>query len=520
MPPATVAFDDLYNAAEDLISRNLGAGRGAKTAVIDRDGAHSYADIAAGTNRMCNLLRDRGLNMGDRIVLGMVDTAAFVTCFLGAIKAGVVPVPLNTRLTAGDYAYVLADSAARAVVISTELLDVFTPHLDSHPALAHVFVSSPASDAGESAYTCLVDALAAQSDQAEAAATRTDDMCFWLYTSGTTGRPKGAVHLQSHLIKTAEHYAVPVLQITEADIVYSAAKLFFAYGLGNGLTFPFAVGATAILLDEAPTPEAVSDILQRHNPSIFYGVPTLFAMLLASDTLPAPGAHKLRVCTSAGEALPADLHWRWKERMQVDILDGLGSTEMLHIFLSNRPDAIKPGTTGKPVGGYHLRLVDDNGAAVPDGEIGNLEVSGPTAAVMYWNQRQKSLDTFRGHWTRTGDKYVKDETGYYVYAGRSDDMMKVGGIYVSPFEVEGAIVKHPAVLECAVVGQADRDELIKPKAYVVLNDGHSASDGLAAEIQAFVKQDLASFKYPRWIAFTESLPKTATGKIQRFKLRA
>ncbi|MEX1035740.1 MAG: benzoate-CoA ligase family protein, partial [Sneathiella sp.] len=343
--------------------------------------------------------------------------------------------------------------------------------------------------------------------------------CFWLYTSGTTGTPKGTVHLHENLRATAELYARETLGINESDVMFSAAKLFFAYGLGNGLTFPLSVGATAILLEGLPTPEAVCDILTNQSPTIFYGVPTLFGMLLASNLLPTKENHKLRFCTSAGEALPADILARWQKRVGVDILDGIGSTEMLHIFLSNRPCDVRPGSTGKPVKGYDIRLTGEDGVPVPRGEMGALEISGPSSGLMYWNRRAKSLETFQGPWTRAGDKYRQDEDGYYIYCGRTDDMLKVGGIYVSPFEVEAALIEHDAVLEVAVVGKADADNLIKPKAIIVAKEADVNLEELAEELKLFAKERLASFKYPRWIEFVDELPKTATGKIQRFKLR-
>jgi benzoate-CoA ligase len=328
------------------------------------------------------------------------------------------------------------------------------------------------------------------------------------------------VHVHSSLIQTAELYARPVLGITESDLVFSAAKLFFAYGLGNGLTFPMAVGATAVLMAERPTPAAVFSVLRRHRPTIFYGVPTLYAALLASPELPAREALRLRRCTSAGEALPEQLGKRWSAHFGVDILDGIGSTEMLHIFLSNRPEDLRYGSTGKPVPGYRVRLVDEQGHEVARGEQGELQVEGPTAAALYWNNREKTRATFQGPWTRCGDKYVQDADGYYVYAGRSDDMLKVSGIYVSPIEVESALISHEAVLEAAVVGREDGDRLVKPAAYVVLKTGRVADAQLAEALRLHVKALLAPYKYPRWIEFVDGLPKTATGKIQRFKLRA
>ena len=366
----------------------------------------------------------------------------------------------------------------------------------------------------------LAQLLASAAASAKAADTTRDDACFWLYSSGSTGPPKGTVHVHSSLIETAELYAKPILGIREDDVVFSAAKLFFAYGLGNALTFPLSVGATTVLMAERPTPQAVFARLRKHQPTIFYGVPTLFAALLASPELPGRSEVRLRVCTSAGEALPAEIGKRWTARFGIEILDGLGSTEMLHIFLSNRPGDVRYGTSGVPVPGYELRIVGDDGQPVPRGEVGELQIKGPTAAVGYWNNREKSRATFQGAWTRSGDKYSIDSDGYYLYSGRSDDMLKVGGIYVSPIEVEAALITHAAVLEAAVIGREDEERLVKPVAYVVLKDPRQGGDALADELRQHVKGQLAPWKYPRWIEFIDELPKTATGKIQRFKLRA
>jgi len=515
MPEMATQFDDLYNAAQDLIGRNLDAGRADKTAFIDIHGEHTYGDVERLSNKFANAIRARGVQPEQRVLMCMLDTIDFVAAFLGSIKAGVIPVPVNTRLTAKDYSFMLDDSRAVALIVSEPLFGLFADHLAQHPSLKHVVVSGAPGDA----HIGFADLIAGADDSFEVAPTRRDDMCFWLYTSGTTGMPKGAVHLHTHLIETANLYGLPVLGIREEDVVFSAAKLFFAYGLGNALTMPMAVGATTVLHAGPPDPATVIEILKERKPTIFYGVPTLFGMLLASGALPGPDAHALRLCTSAGEALPADLLRRWKETTGSDIIDGIGTTEMLHIFLSNRADDIQPGTTGTPVDGYDLRLVGDDGQPVAQGEMGTLEVRGPTSAVMYWNQRAKSQDTFRGAWTRTGDKYTVNDQGYYVYAGRTDDMMKVGGIYVSPFEVEGALVKHEAVLEAAVVAATDQDALVKPKAYVVLNSGAEAGTDMAQTLIDFAASELAAFKRPRWVEFVEDLPKTATGKIQRYKLR-
>jgi benzoate-CoA ligase len=360
-------------------------------------------------------------------------------------------------------------------------------------------------------------ALCSASPNAEAAPTKADEACFWLYSSGSTGSPKGTVHVHSSLLATADLYAKPILGITQKDVGFSAAKLFFAYGLGNGLTFPMAVGATGILMAERPTPEAVFKRITEHKPSIFFGVPTLYAAMLANPQFPSKDQHNLRVCTSAGEALPEQIGTRFTSLTGVEILDGIGSTEMLHIFLSNRPGEVRYGTTGKAVPGYDIKLVgeDDNEVAV--GDIGDLYIRGASAAQGYWNQREKSRTTFQGEWTKSGDKYSVDADGYYTYAGRSDDMLKVSGQYVSPFEVESAIATHSSVFEAAVVGMEDAEHLIKPKAFVVLKPGASLTED---ELKLHVKSKLAPFKYPRWVEFVDELPKTATGKIQRFKLRS
>ena len=498
-----------YNATVDLIERNLAGGRGAKTAYIEDGGTTTYAQLAERVDRAANALLGLGIKREQRIAIAMLDSADWVALFLGAIKVGVVPVALNTLLTPADYEYQLKDSRSRALFFSQALSKAFDGMQAKCPHLKYAINDAQ-----------LKDLLQTADPKAEAARTTRDDMCFWLYSSGSTGAPKGTVHLHSHLILTAELYAKPVLGIRESDVVFSAAKLFFAYGLGNSLTFPLAVGATTILMAERATPDAVFKRLVDKKPSIFYGVPTLYAALLANNAFPKKDQLSLRVCTSAGEALPPEIGRRWTERTGAELLDGIGSTEMLHIFLSNRPGDIRPGTTGKPVPGYQLRLVDDQGGVIAKpGELGELQISGPTSAIMYWNQREKTKTTFQGPWTRSGDKYSVDKDGYYAYGGRSDDMLKVSGIYVSPAEVEAALVSHDSVLEAAVVGAEDENKLVKPKAYVVLKQGQKPNEELKTRLQQHVKDKLAPYKYPRWIEFLNELPKTATGKIQRFKLR-
>lgn len=509
-----------YNAADDLLGRNLEGGRRDKVAVCDDRGQYTYGDVAERVGRFANVLGGLDVEMEARAFVALYDTIDFPSVFLGCIRAGVVPIAANTLLTTADYEFMLSDSRASVLIVSAGLLPMFQPLLADAPYLKHVIVSGAGDAPLAAGQWRLADLMLQASPEFQTAPTTADDICFWLYSSGSTGKPKGTVHIHSSLILTAELYARPVLGIREDDVVFSAAKLFFAYGLGNGLTFPFSVGATAVLMAERPTPESVGRVLRKYQPSIFYGVPTLYAAMLASPELPRRDElTRLRRCTSAGEALPADIGRRWQEHTGIDILDGIGSTEMLHIFLSNRPGDVRYGSTGKPVPGYEIRLVDEAGQPAARGNLGELQVNGPSAAIMYWNNREKSLATFQGPWTRCGDKYVEDEDGYFIYCGRSDDMLKVSGIYVSPFEVEAALMTHSAVLEAAVIGVADEQDLIKPKAYIVLKSGIERSPQLIEELQAHVKSRLAPYKYPRWVEFTDELPKTATGKIQRFKLR-
>jgi 4-hydroxybenzoate-CoA ligase len=504
------------NACADLIDRNIAEGRADKLAFVEAERSLTYGALQQQTCRFARLLARLGLRREDRIAMAMLDTIEFPIVFLGAIRAGIVPIPLNTLLTSEQYAYMLADSRAKVLVVSSALWPVLQPALAKAPDVAQIIFADGA-PAGET--IALAPALAAESADMILAPTHPDEPCFWLYSSGSTGSPKGVRHVHASMSETALTFGRQVLQIREDDVVYSAAKLFFAYGLGNALSFPLHVGATAYLLPARPTPAAVFDALEQSAATIFCGVPTLFAAML-NDRASAErrGSPRLRICTSAGEALPEHIGKAWRARFGVDILDGVGSTEMLHIFLANAPGDIVYGTSGKAVPGYELRLLDDRMQPIPDGEIGELYVRGPSAGDGYWNQRAKSRATFQGEWTRTGDKYTRDSDARYTYCGRSDDMFKVGGVWVSPFEVETALAAHPAVLEAAVVPAEDEDGLLKPKAFIVLKEG-AAREGLAEALKAHVQASVGLWKYPRWIAIVDALPKTATGKIQRFKLR-
>jgi benzoate-CoA ligase family protein len=505
-----------YNFAADILERNLRAGRADKPAYVDPRGCWSFGQLADRAARFGQVLRALGVRREERVLLCLLDTIDWPTAFLGAIKAGIIPIPVNNLMTEDDYRFMLADSGARALVVSAAIYPKFENLIKSNLDLRLVIVSGDDTH-GHHGFE---DLIAEAKPEAYTAPTSPDDICFWLYTSGSTGKPKGAVHVHADPRRTNDLYASHVLGLTEQDVCYSAAKLFFAYGLGNALTFPLSAGATTILLPDRPTPEAVAALMRRHPVTVFYGVPTFYAGFLASAVAPQRDEVRLRLCVSAGEALPAHIGRHWRERYGVDIFDGLGSTEMLHTYLSNRPGELKYGTTGKPVPGYDVKLVSDSGEPVQKGEIGELQVRGPTSAIMYWNNREQSRSTFLGEWTRSGDKYFEDEEGYFVYCGRRDDMLKVGGNYVSPFEVEGALCAHPDVLEAAVVAWADPDGLIKPKAFVVLKSPGQACETLARTLQDHCKSRLAPFKYPRAIEFRTDLPKTATGKIQRFKLRA
>ncbi|RQO83067.1 benzoate-CoA ligase family protein [Acidovorax sp. FJL06] len=503
-----------FNFAQHLFELNRD--RAQRAAYIDDRGSLGYGALEDRARRLAAALTHAGVRREERVLLLMHDSSDWPVAFLGCLYAGVVPVAVNTLLTADDYAYMLDHSRAQAAIVSSALLAVLQDAMGRAPhEVRTLLVSQPTGPLPEGAQD-FEAALAQATPLAAPVNTAADDPGFWLYSSGSTGKPKGTVHTHANLWWTAELYGKPVLGLTENDVCFSAAKMYFAYGLGNALTFPLSVGATVVLMAERPTPDATFRRWTQHRPTVFFGAPTGFAGMLASPALPAREAVALRMCSSAGEALPGEIAQRFKERFGCEIIDGIGSTEMLHIFISNRPGDVRYGTTGKPVEGYEVELRGEDGRPVPDGEVGDLYIRGPSAALMYWANREKSRETFQGGWTKSGDKYTRDTDGYYTYAGRSDDMLKVSGIYVSPFEVEATLMQHPAVLESAVIGVQDGEGLTKTKAYVVLKQGHQVD---AQALQAFVKERLAAYKYPRFIEFIEELPKTATGKIQRFRLR-
>jgi benzoate-CoA ligase len=505
-----------FNVATHFVDRNVTEGRGAQPAFHCEDRVLTYGQVQDLANRTGNTLLEMGVEMEDRVLMICLDAPEFLGTFWGAIKIGAVPIPVNTLMRGPDYLYFLKDSRARVAVVSAPLLAEVGPVLGQAPLLRHVLVAG----GPPGPYMAYEDRVARASARLESAPTSRDDPAFWLYSSGSTGFPKGAVHLHHDMWICAETYAKQVLGLRPTDKVYSAAKLFFAYGLGNAGYFPMGVGAQSVLSPHRPTPESVFEILTRHRPTLFFGVPTLYAgMLAVKEADKRFDLSSLRLCVSAGEALPEELYTRWGERFGVEIIDGIGTTEILHIFLSNRPGRARPGSSGLPVPGYEAAIVDDEGRPVKPGDIGNLRVKGDSTMAYYWNKHDKTRETLFGPWIQTGDKYWQDEDGSFWFAGRADDMLKVGGIWVSPVEVEATLIKHPAVLEAAVVGKADDDRLIKPKAFVVLKEPARACPALAEELKGFVKDRIAPYKYPRWVEFVGELPKTATGKIQRFKLR-
>jgi benzoate-CoA ligase family protein len=512
-PP--VSIPQTFNVAEYFIDRNLDEGRGGRTAIFFQDQNLSYGQVAEQVRRASNALQSGGIAPGDRVMILLYDSPNFVTTFWGAIRMGAIPVPANTMLSADECAFMLRDSGARGLVIEEKLFQKVAASLGQLRNLKSIWIAG----AGPSNHINLEGALAQCSPVAAAARTRRDDPAFWLYTSGSTGNPKAAVHRHRDMVYCFELYARQVLGIGPQDITFSTSKLYFAYGLGNALYFPFGVGASTVLLADRPTPEKIFDILVRLRPTIFYAVPTIYASLLKASGVEASHWASVRRAVSAGEALPAPVWTRFKEKFGVSILDGIGSTEILHMFISNRPGECVPGCSGKLVPGYEARIVNELGADAPPGQVGELHIRGASTAAGYWNREELTRATFRGDWSATGDKYFRDGNGYFWYCGRSDDMMKVSGLWVSPVEVESALLAHPAVHECAVVGVVDNDGLTKPKAFVVFKNAELLNSEFAKVLIQFLRTQLPGYKVPQWIVQADRLPRTATGKIQRFKLR-
>lgn len=511
--PAALSFAPSFNVAVPFIDRHIDEGRGKKVAIRTVDDEVTFGTLAANVNRAGNALHGLGLAAGDRVVMAVKDCPAFFYIFWGAIKAGYIPVPVNTLLRANDYRFVVENSGCTAIIYSPEFSGEVEPALaEASPGPAHKLVT----EADGNTFAALMEAASDTLDPAPATA---DADCFWLYTSGSTGTPKGGVHAHRDMVVTSQYYGVETLGATGDDIHFSAAKLFFAYGLGNAMTFPLWTGGQAVLFGGRPTPDIMFETIEAFRPTIYYGVPTLYAAQLHALEERDADLSSLRVCVSAGEPLPANLYERWLERTDLTILDGIGTTEILHIFIGNRLGAARSGTSGTLVPGYEAKILDDDDKPVTQGQIGNLMIRGGSIISRYWQQPERSAQTLVDGWIRTGDSYYQDEAGYYVCCGRSDDMLKVGGIWVSPVEIEAQLVAHDTVLEAAIIGRPDDDEMIKPEAFVILKSTGDASDALADKLRDHCRSNLAHYKYPRWVNFVDELPKTATGKIQRFKLR-
>ena len=513
-PPLSLPHD--FNAADYFVDRNLREGHGGNTAIECGDLKVTYGQLCTRVNRLGNGLKSLGVRIEERVLLLLLDTPEFAISFFGAIKIGAVPVPVNTLLKPSDYEYLLNNSRARVAIVTDSLLPLLQaiPRKDLRHLETVVVVGGTVADT-----LCFDELVRDQATALEAAPTRKDDAAFWLYSSGSTGRPKACVHLQHDMVVSTERYAKGILSISESDRLFSVAKLFFAYGLGNSLTFPLSVGARCVLESGRVTPQAVWRLLRDHGVTVFFGVPTLFAALLGDAGFPEPWDLPLRLCVSAGEPLPAEISRAWTARTGVEIVDGIGSTEMLHIFVSNRPGAITHGATGHPVPEYQARIVSEDGAEVRPGDLGELLVQGPSAALGYWNNPAKTAETFVDGWVRTGDQFYQDGEGRFVCCGRTDDMLKVSGIWVSPAEVENVLIEHDAVQEAAVIGAVDGHGLMKTKAFIVLRPGATPTADLGAELQAYAKARLAPHKYPRQIEFVSHLPRTATGKVRRHVLR-
>jgi benzoate-CoA ligase family protein len=511
----TPHISDQYNLVDHFLDRHIREGRADTVAIICADQQLTYAEVSERVNRAGNALLNLGLQEEQRVLLVLPDSPEFVAAYFGTMKIGAVAVPTSTAMRSNDYAYFLEDSRAKIAIVHSTLMQEFRPALSSQRYCKHVIVCGAPVDG----YPYWEQLLNDASVKLHVAPTCKDDAAFWLWTSGSTGRPKAAVHLHRDWMYCCEYYARGVLDIRASDVTFSSSKLFHAYGLGNGLMFPFHVGGTTILYPGKAKPKVILDIAQSSRTTLFFSVPTLYAAMLQEARQTDYDLSSVRLAVSAAEPLPAEIFLRWKQRFGVEILDGIGSTEVLHMYLSARCGQVRPGSTGQPVPGYELAIVGNSGQPVPTGAIGDLMVAGPSTAQRYWNREDLTRARMRGRWFSTGDKYTVDEDGYYWYAGRADDMFRVSGQWVSPIEVECVLIEHPSVLEAAVIPFEEDVGIHTPKAFVVLAEGYRGGEELVKELQAFVKQRIMPHKYPRHIEFLSELPKTAAGKILRYKLR-
>jgi benzoate-CoA ligase family protein len=511
---------DSYNSAYRFVKENVQKGLGSKVAVYCEDEQVTYRELLLKVNKFGSALKEIGIERENRILQVVSDSPEFIYSFFGAIKIGAIPIPVNTSMKPQDYEYFLNHSRAKVLLIQEEVWNTIKENRDRFIFLKDVIVISETGYTGPDA-TDYYEFINLASTDLEVERTTSEDPAFWLYSSGSTGNPKGVVHIQRSMEVAYKNYAENILQINENDRTFSASKLFFAYGMGNGMYFPLGAGASTVLLKDRPTPENIFTTIEQQKPTIFFGVPTLFGALIqyVEKTGVIPDLSSVRICVSAGEALPATFIKKWKQLFNLDILDGIGSTEALHIFLSNNIGDIKEGSTGKVVPGYKAKIVNEESRPVAVNEIGDLVIKGDSVSIGYFCNLAENQSKFHGEWMYTGDKYYQDEEGYFWYCGRSDDMLKVGGIWVSPIEIETTLFQHEKVLEVAVVGAKNENNLVYPKAFIVLRDGVEPTLDLKADLKLYVKQNLAPYKYPREIEFISELPKTTTGKVQRFRLK-
>jgi len=535
----TIEFPEHFNMADYFLYHNLEEARESKVCLYFKDQTYTYGETARMSNRVGNALREVGVAMEDRVLLVLPDCPEFVWAWFGAARIGAVITMVNPLLPADDYRYYLDYTRARAAIVHESLMKTFVEATKDTGYLRAVLVVRSEEDEMEKKagtgplpdweistlkdhvrWISFSSIVFAQPDECAPADTHRDDIAIWLFTSGSTGHPKGAVHLQHDLPYNTEVFARRTMGVNETDLTVSVPKLFFGYATGTNLLFPFAVGGATALFAERSTPERMFEVIERYRPTILTTVPTMINAMLNTED---PGSHNLssvRFCYSAGEALPVELYHRWQQAFGVEICDGIGSAEMFHIYITNRPGDVKPGSLGRIVAGYEAKIINAEGDKVSAGEMGTLKIKGESAALCYWNAHRKSKETFAGDWCTTGDQFHVDEDGYYWYHGRTDEMLKVGGVFVAPAEIENCLLQHDAVLECAVIGHDAGDALVKPKAFVVTREGHEPTEALAEEIKQFVKSRIALYKYPRWIEFVTALPKNDRGKIDRKLLKA